>query len=200
MTLSLIRATSDRDLAAVYEVCETRHYLQRYPDPRSLPMAYLLGVDYQWCDEQGLPFGVIVFKHPQHSRQRGLFGYTGLPTCWQVLDMARVWVNPVLQQPGLNVFSQMVSLALRRVQWDWLEHHPPVFPNLPYHIELIISYCELAHHDGTAYRACSFERAGKTTDGTKELYVKRLKPPRKRWTPTEAYQPPLFDFMPLVHG
>jgi hypothetical protein len=70
---------------------------------------------------------------------------------------------------------------------------------LPYHIVLIISYCELAHHDGTAYRASGFTRWGLTSDGTKELYIRRLKAPLKRWTPARPVQWPLLNEMPLVH-
>ena len=190
------------------------HYLHRWPDPRSLPFAYRLMIDGQdKCEADNRPFGMVVFKKPQHHAQRGLFGYPGLPTSWQVLDLARVWVNPHLQGHWANghslcVFSQMVALCLRRVQWDWLEHHPPRFPSLPYHIELIISYCQLDHHDGTAYRACSFTSAGLTNDRAKEVYWRRLKPPHMRWETWRNKrdgippQQPLFTGMalPLIHA
>jgi hypothetical protein len=179
--------------------CETYHYLHRWPDPRALPFGYRLLVDDQRADADGQLWGLIVMKKPQHHGQRGLFGGDGLPTAWQVLDLARVWINPSLQTEGACVFSQFVGLVLRRVQADWLVHHPPRFPDLPYHIELIISYCERQHHDGTAYRACSFERAGLTADGTKELYFRRLRRPRKAWQPVRAYQMPLFAGVPLKH-
>jgi len=179
---------------------EAHHYLHCWPDPRSLPFGYALLVDGQRTARDGRPFGALVFKKLQHHRQRGLFGYPGLPTGWQVLDLARVWVHPDLQavcwqgtdrqgrpvEHRLCAFSRMVSLALRQVQRDWLLHHPPVFPHLPYHIELVISYCERAHHDGTGYRAAGFEKWPQlTADGTKEIYLRRLRPPRWRWTPTQ---------------
>ncbi len=53
-------------------------------------------------------------------------------------------------------------------------------------------YTEVAHHDGTAYRACSFTRHGLSDDGTKELYVRWLKMPQKSWKPA-AMQLPLFE-------
>jgi hypothetical protein len=178
------RATVERD-----------HYLRRWPDPRSLPFAYRLTVGGHDLASDGRPFGLVVMKKPQHHRQRGLFGYEGLPTAWQVLDLARVWIHPDLQSdrwPGinragarvthtLNVFSRMVSAVLRRVQRDWLVHHPPRFPELPYHILLVISYCELKHHDGTGYRASNFSDFGLTQDGTKEVYFRSLRPPRFSW-------------------
>lgn len=187
------------DDAELVRHVEQYHYLHRWPDPRSLPFGYALEVAGQRYQADGRLSGLVVFKKPQHHRQAGLFGYPGLPTAWQVLDLARVWIHPDLQIGGLNVFSRMISRALHRVQWDWLEHHPPVFPHLPYHITLIISYCELAHHDGVAYRASGFERWGISGDGKKEVYVRRLKAPLKRWIPRGVYQPPLWADMPLVH-
>jgi hypothetical protein len=184
---------------------ERDHYLRRWPDPRSLPFAYCLSVDGHRTAADGRPFGLVVMKKPQHHRQRGLFGYEGLPTGWQVLDLARVWVHPELQavqwnglgrptrgedgtkvrreaRHTLNVFSRMVSAVLRRVQLDWLAHHPPVFPELPYHVELVISYCELEHHDGAGYRAANFRRWPELTrDGRKEIYFRRLRAPRFEW-------------------
>lgn len=197
-----IRRADKKLMPDVRRVCETRHYLHRYPDPRSLPFAYALVVDGKTHSSDGNLHGIIVFKKPQHHAQRGLFGYEGLPTAWQVLDMGRVWINPSLQQPGLNVFSRMVSLVMHRVQWDWLEHHPPRFPDKPYHIELVISYCELAHHDGAAYKACSFTSAGPTTDKSKELYIKKLRPPLKSWllhTFRPVHQIPMFRDMPIKY-
>lgn len=76
-------------------------------------------------------------------------------------------------------------------------NHPPRFPALPYHIELVISYADLKFHSGTSYRACSFIHH--STHDDKALYYRRLRPPLKSWTPTRDYQPPLLDGMPLVH-
>jgi hypothetical protein len=189
-----VRTTVERD-----------HYLHRWPDPRSLPFAYRLELDGERAASDGRPFGVVVMKKLQHHKQRGLFGYEGLPTAWQVLDLARVWIHPELQavkwrglnrcgverEHTLNVFSRMASAVMRRVQMDWLEHHPPVYPELPYHITLVVSYCELEHHDGTGYRAANFERWPELTrDGTKEIYFRRLREPRVSW---QAAQPRLFQ-------
>lgn len=198
MNLQLLPASGDV-LLQVQFCCENLHYLRRYPDPRSLPLAYALAIDGSFTAPNGLLNGLLIFKKPQHHKQRGLFGYPGLPTAWQVLDMARVWLNPFWQLKGLNMFSRIVSLGLRRLQWDWLKHHPPVFPDQPYHITLVISYCELSHHDGTAYRACSFESLGKTNDGTKEVYCRRLRAPRKSWVVPVNTQLPLLADIPLVH-
>lgn len=165
------------------------HYLHRWPSPLSLPFGYRLLNQGRSTAPDGRAWGVAVMKKPQQLRHSGLFGYEGLPTHWQALDLARVWIHPDLQGErsghSLCVFSQMVSLVFRRVQADWLEHHPPVFPELPYQIRVVISYCDLAHHDGTAYRASGFRRWGISSDGDKEVYARWLKKPLKAWRPIQ---------------
>ncbi len=183
---------------------ERHHYLGRWPAPLSLPFAYRLAVDGRYLAADGRPLGLVVMKKPQHHRQKGLFGYDTLPTSWQVLDLARVWIHPDLQAERwagydrrgtpcwhtLNVFSRLVSAVLRRVQCDWLKHHPPVYPDLPYHITLIISYCELEHHDGTGYRAANFERWPELTrDKKKEIYFRRLRAPARTRNPLPPARP-----------
>lgn len=202
MNLSVRRDDGDLLRQTVIE----RHYLKRWPDARSLPFGYRLLVDGAETTADGELWGAVVFKKPQHHKQRGLFGYANMPTAWQVLDLARVWLNPQLQRKenghALCAFSQMVGLCLRHVQADWLIHHPPRYPDQPYHIEIVISYCDRNHHDGTAYRACSFKWAGYTSDQTKELYYRTLRPPRKSWRPAGPCQFPLFagEGLPILHG
>jgi hypothetical protein len=205
MTLAVHRDDSDE----LRHHVQKYHYLHRWPDPRSLPFGYALAVEGTRYAPDGRLWGLVVMKKPQHHRHAGLFGYPDLPTEWQVLDLARVWVNPSLQGLGyfgldrageparhtLAIFSQMVSRVLHRVQRDWLAHHPPVYPELPYHIRLIISYCEVAHHDGTAYRASGFTSFGATGDGTKEIYVRKLRQPLKAWTASAPVQAAMAAFV-----
>lgn len=182
---------------------EADHYLHRWPDPRSVPFAYEARLEGEEVTD-ARPHGILVFKLLQHKRQRGLFGYPGLPTEWQVLDLARVWVHPDLQartwwaadRTGqgrtmrLNLFSRMVGASFRRVQRDWIDHHPPPYPEMPYHVELILSYCDREHHHGTGYRASGMEYFGPSTDGTKDLYVRRLRRPRWQYV---SPQPKLLE-------
>jgi hypothetical protein len=204
MSAITVQRATGSVLEAVKQHCENYHYLHRWPDARSLPFGYYLQIGDNYIADDGKLLGMVVFKKPQHHQQRGLFGYQGLPTDWQVLDLARVWVHPSLQRKegdhALCIFSQMVGRAIRRVQADWLTHHPPRFPDLPYHIEVIISYCDLAHHDGKAYRASGFTWNGYSQDHSKEVYYRRLTPPLKRWQPTGPVQMPLLVGFPLVHS
>lgn len=207
MNITVTRARGEL-LDMVKEHCRLDHYLHKWPNAKSLPFAYVLKID---GSPYGPPYdhylnGLVVFKKPQHHQHRGLFGYPGLPTAWQVLDLARVWVHPSLQRKenghSLCIFSQMVSKAMRRVQRDWVnEIHPPRYPDQPYHIEVIISYCDLDHHDGTAYRASGFKWHGFSENKSKEVYVRHLKAPLKQWQPLKPVQIPLplFSDMPLLH-
>lgn len=190
--ISIQRATGAH-LLEVKAHCEAFHYLGRYPDPRSLPFAYLLVNNGTLHAPDGRLWGLTVFSKPQHHKHKGLFGYPDKPTAWQVLNLARVWIHGDLQQPGFNMFSQMVSRCIRRCQFDWLEHHPPPFPDLPYHIELVISYADLRYHTGTAYRASGFTLHGEK-DG-KALYYRRLKPPLKSWLSLN-YRPVQLTLLP----
>ena len=92
---------------------------------------------------------------------------------------------------------------LRRVQGDWLKHHPPRYPDEPYHIRLIMAYADRAvGHEGTIYRAANFELWGQTNntrrrhttrgedDGNvKLIYVYRLQEPRWKYEPPQIALP-----------
>lgn len=190
-----IRLIRDDSNFLVHHV-ETFHYLHRWPDGRSLPFGYRIEVDGEDKADDGRLLGLLVMKKPQHHKQRDLFGYGDSPTSWQVLDLARVWIHPQLQRKqdnghALAVFSRAVSRLwqpvgkadqrMTRLQADWLAHHPPRFPELPYHIRIIMSYCQLEHHDGASYKASGFKNIGITNDGAKEIYVRHLHQPKMVW-------------------
>lgn len=193
-----MRVQVDRcNIAWAQELVTTYHYLHRPVHPRACPFAYRVSVD-------GGAAGVIIMATPHFTRQRNLFGYDGLPTKWQTLVVARVWLDPVVQQPqsnghASNVASCALAKMLRRVQADWLDHHPPRFPTEPHHIRLVLAYADTGvGHEGTIYRAANFESWGQTrnakgrhstrgdTTGTvKRLYVYRLSEPRWAWQPIQ---------------
>ncbi len=162
-----------------------RHYLHRPIHPRSLPFAYSISLD-------GEVVGTIIMATLHFTKKKGLFGYEGLPTKWQVLQIARIWIDP--QHQGRqsnghsnNIASCAIAKMLKRVNKDWLEHHPPKYLDQPYKIELIISYADTSvGHQGIIYQAANFQKWGETNNnrprhgksqGSKEpkiLYVYRL--------------------------
>lgn len=186
------RVTVERcPIAWANALVEQCHYLHRRVHPRAHPFAYRVLLD-------DVPCGTIVMATPHFTRKRDLFGYPGLPTKWQVLVVARVWLDPEVQRRqanghASNVASCALAHVLRRVDGDWLAHHPPRFPDQPYHVKLVLAYADTGQgHQGVIYRAANFTRWGVThntrrrhttrgtaTESLKLLYVyDQVKPAR----------------------
>lgn len=164
MYLSL-RLGDKEDLNWAQEIVTHHHYLHQRVDNRARPIAYI--VSYADTD-----LGLIMAGLPHPTRCQGWFGYAGLPTQWQVLDLNRIWLNPALQSggelartgkvPGFfdrhgiwrpTVASWAIGEVLKRIQRDWVSLWPPVYPGEPYHVRLVISYSDPAYHRGALYRA-----------------------------------------------
>lgn len=79
---------------------------------------------------------------------------------WQVLVLSRMWLHDDLPY---NSETCVLGKIWKRIQRDWLEHHPPVDTQKPYHIRLIISWSDLgAGHHGGIYRAANFKEIKRT--------------------------------------
>lgn len=48
---------------------------------------------------------------------------------------------------------------------------PPCFPDEPYEIKVVLSYCDTARHKGTIYRAAGFELARTNERGIETWYT-----------------------------
>lgn len=157
------------------------HYMHQAVHQRASPFGWALAVDGCIFRPDGRPMGFIIFASIHFTCMRGEFGYPGLPTKWQVLNLARFWLHPDLQRggelynpvllPGFTdrkgVFrstlaSDVIKMALGLVQRRWLEVHPPPFPEQPYHIRKVISYANTQLFEGTIYRAAGFRECGRT--------------------------------------
>ncbi len=170
------------------------HYLHKPVFARADPIGYAILLD-------GQAIGTIICATPNFIKQQGLFGYPGLPTQWQVLCLSRLWIHPdvqgrkVVDRKGrshcLPLAGCAISKLLKRVQADWLEHHPPPFSDQPHDIRLIIAYADPSvGHSGSIYKAAGFQFHGwtkpsksgvKGTRGTKDghrkkRFIKRLPP------------------------
>lgn len=133
-----------------------------------------------------------------------MFGYPGLPTKWQVLSLARLWLHDDLPH---NSETVVIAKALKLVQHRWLEVHPPRFLDEPYHVRRIISYADTRYHRGTIYRAANFREDGRTVSqkrhhnsrsegiGDAELIRFVYDLPEPRWT-YEATQIDLWSMTP----
>jgi hypothetical protein len=176
------------------------HYLHQPVSPRSRPLTYLVCLD-------GQPVGCLIFNRTEATRcfQGGLtYGSledvkTGraLYSRWEVLSLARVWLDPSVQAGGQHyerlpgytdrkgVFrstlaSTCIGMALQRVVYNYLQMYPPVWIDQPYEIKVVSSYCDTRLHRGTIYRASGFSMARINESGIETWMI-----PTRRLTPME---------------
>lgn len=157
----------DDDLGWAQEMVTKFHYLRQPVDPRARPMVYVLRSKSFSMHRLGL----VMVGLPHATKCNGWWGYPGLITQWQVVDLCRIWIDPDVQAggrccdahtvPGFwdrrgqwrpALATWMIAEVLRQVQADRVRLWPPVYPAQPYHIELAISYHDPIHHRGTIYR------------------------------------------------
>jgi hypothetical protein len=167
MSLSLTLGDRD-DLTWAQRIVTQYHYLRRPVDPRARPMTYVLRHADHTVQR---PLGLVMLGIPHATKCRGWWGYPGLPTQWQVVDLCRIWLDPDVQAggrfcnphtvPGFHdrrgrfqptTATWMIAETLRRVQADRVSLWPPVQLSQPYHIRLAISYHDPKYHRGTIYR------------------------------------------------
>lgn len=164
LTLALGDAT---DLEWAQTMVERNHYLRHRVDHRARPMAYIIR-------HAGTPVGLVMLGIPHATRCQGWWGYPGLITQWQVVDLCRIWISPFYQPGEYGIYTRergvvpgfvdrrgtfrpttatwAIGEVLQRVQADRVRLWPPVYPDQPYHIELAISYSDPKFHKGTIYR------------------------------------------------
>lgn len=164
------------------ETVTQHHYLHQPVDSRCSPLAYEVLLD-TW--RYTYRVGVLIFGRPEATRcYDGKLTYGSMKDWesgraqfdrWEVLNLARVWLHPSVQRGGTfyrpdllpgyydrhgewrsRLASHVIELALGRVGYDYLSQRPPCFPDEPYVIRQVISYCDLRHHKGTIYQAAGF--------------------------------------------
>jgi len=165
------------------------HYLRAPVDSRCSPLAYLVeldGIDF--------PVGCLIVGRPEATRcYDGRLTYGSLRDVrsgraeydrWEVLNLARVWLSPRVQRGGdlfatgyvplfvdrrnvarSTLASDAIRLLLERVNYDYLRARPPVYPDEPYQIKVLLSYCDTRLHKGTIYRAAGWELARTNAGG-----------------------------------
>ncbi len=159
-----IRLGTKADVVWAQATVTEHHYLHQPVNNQAKPMVYV--IEYQ---KERL--GLVMAGTPHAVKCRGWWGYPGLPTQWQVLDLCRIWLSPRIQKggdlcrpdvcPGFigwrgkwwpAVASWAIETVLGRIQQDWISLWPPVYPEQPYHILLVISYHNPLYHKGALYR------------------------------------------------
>src|SRR5689334_21381279 len=82
------------------EQAAMHHYMHRPVHPRANPFGWSLMFDGEITMVDGRPAGLIMFSSIHYTKLRGEFGYPGLPTKWQVLQLSRLWLHPSFQKGG----------------------------------------------------------------------------------------------------
>jgi hypothetical protein len=196
------------DVAWAQSKVTHHHYLHQPVDPRARPMVYRLKLNE-------LDMGLIMAGIPHATKCGEWWGYPGLPTQWQVLDLCRIWLDPAVQAGGLfarsgllpgfvdrkgvfrpTVASWFIGEVLRRIQRDRVALWPPVFLDQPYHIRLVISYHDPQYHKGTIYKAAGAEPVYTDGEGTavagpsgKYCWAWKLPEPDWAWQDIEILRP-----------
>lgn len=165
-------------LAWAQDAVAAHHYLRSAVLGRASPEAWAIhatGIRSR--------IGCLIVGRPQATRCRDWYGSVEdvdrgrvKVTRWQVLNLARVWLAPMVQTGGIlcDPFylpgftdrrgrwrSTLASAALRqlacRVGFDYLLARPPVFLEEPYEVRWLLSYCDTAKHRGVIYREAGWE-------------------------------------------
>lgn len=208
-----LRLGDKADLDWAQQVVTQNHYLHRKVDWRARPMVYVVMLG-------GVRAGVLMLGIPHATRCREWWGPATPITQWQVVDLCRVWLDPAIQYggefarpeylPGFvdrhhtfrpTVASWAIGQIFERVQRDRVSLWPPVFPEQPYHIRLVISYHDPKFHRGALYRAMGWEpmytqerpfpRATEIVPGSSGKYgwCWRLPEPEWSWEEIPIMQP-----------
>lgn len=148
------------------------HYLHAPVDTRCRPFAYVVDLPFERV-------GCIIFGRPQATAcYQGELTYGSTEDVqsgrarydrWEILNMARVWLDPSIQKGGdyyiPRAASYVIAEALRQVTYDYLIAYPPVDCSFPYQIRCVLSYCDTRIHTGYIYMVSRFKLARTNDDG-----------------------------------
>lgn len=197
-----LELASESALDRAQQTVTAHHYLHAPVDSRCSPLAYDVILD---ADSESLRIGVLIFGRPEATRcYDGKLTYGSLADTqagraeydrWEVLNLARVWLHPRAQKGGdlcdhvdmpgyydrhgqwrSTLASTAIQEGLGRVNYDYLRTHLPCFPDEPYQIRTVLSYCDTRLHKGTIYRASGFELARVNADGIETWYSTAVAP------------------------
>lgn len=193
----------DRDgLAWAQVIVTVHHYLRRPVDSRCSVEGYAVHVEpIGWA-------GLLLFGRPEATRCYPWYGSVAdvqeiraEVTRWQVLNLARVWLDPRVQVDGefchpefvtgfadrkgawhSTLASTAIRMAMERIGYDYLLRRPPCFLDEPYEIRWLLSYCDPRYHKGTIYKAAGFEHYRTNGDGlmTWRIWLPGLTPAQEQ--------------------
>jgi len=169
-----LRALDQVGLRAAQALVAREHYLRKRVDVRCSVEGYGVTV-------AGRNVGVLLLGRPQATACYPWYGSVSdvlrgraEVTRWQVLNLARVYLDPIVQPAGSlhetapgfrdrrgswrsTLGSAAISALADRVGVEYLVARPPCFMEEPYELRWLLSYCDTRLHRGTLYRAAGFE-------------------------------------------
>jgi hypothetical protein len=201
--LSLALADDDQTNWA-QNLVAAKHYLKTPVDARCNVLAYIVLL-------AGHRIGCLIFGRPESTRVGGWYGDVEEKLAgrcrlsrWEVLNLARIYISPVVQpggawcRPGIVpgffdrhglwhccLTTRVILMALECVLIDYCLAFPPVFLDQPYQIAEILSYCDSTQprHRGTVYRSAGFRLERTNAEGLQTFArpVRRLTQGEDAW-------------------
>lgn len=142
-----------------------RHYLHR-PIIRSKLLAHAIYVN-------GELVGGLLWATPHFTKKKNVFGYPGLPDKWEVLMLARFYLDDNCGVVASSALRDSIGNSGKgnrgshrmgwRLQDDWCYEHPPKFPENPFVPRLLISWSDVMYgHKGTIYSSSGWKHIDDT--------------------------------------
>ncbi|MGG6263120.1 hypothetical protein ACQ4M3_07555 [Leptolyngbya sp. AN03gr2] len=154
------------------DVCRRFHYLKTGVSGYASPFAYQIMFDQ-------MVVGVIIVGTPFARKLKGEYGEGERCSCWEVLQVFRFWLIPQMQNQSLQdskgqkhtlaIGSCAMGKLMRKIEVDWLRHHPPRNLEQPYRIQKVLTYSDPNIHTGTLYRSSGFRHQASNCGKHKHL-------------------------------
>lgn len=173
-----LELASEADLLWAQSAVTAWHYLHTPVDPRCSVLGYVVRYD-------GERAGCLLFGRPEatccyqgdltYGSQADVASGRARFDRWEVINLARVWLDPRLQRGGVwygagDCATRFISMALQRIVVDYLHEFPPCYINEPWRLKACLSYCDTSIHSGTIYKAAGFRLARTNINGIQTWY------------------------------
>lgn len=178
------------------------HYLRTRVDTRCRPLALI--VTYR-----GERAGCLIWGRPEATRcydggltygsQADVAAGRAQFDRWEVIALARVWLDPRLQAGGAwcrpgevpgytdrrgafrsTLATSLLSIGSLLITQAYLLRYPPCYLDEPYLLRAALSYCDTRVHRGTIYRAAEWQRA-RVNDDSIETWWRPLPATPEPW-------------------
>jgi hypothetical protein len=189
-----IRIATQLELARARLDIVAHHYRHTFPIPLSQPLTYAVVYGPRGVGDVGWICGWLVFGRMESTEcYEGDLTYGSLEDVaaghaqysrWEILNLARVWLDPALQPGGWRhgpyyppgytdrkgvwrstLLSTAIGMALDRVVVDYLAARPPCYLDEPYQLREVSSYCDTRRHRGTIYKVAGFRLVRTNKEG-----------------------------------